>query len=77
MSTEWHDPSTAPDGVDVLVWRQDSFRKDNLYGCREVAMYDAEADAWYGSDGDEIGQVRLWTALPDKPTPEQLAGAQP
>lgn len=72
MTTDWQLASTAPDGVDVLVWRQDGFRQDALYGVREVAMYDADVDAWFDGNGDEIGSVRFWTPLPAKPTSEQI-----
>lgn len=69
----WQPASTAPDGVDVLVWRQDRHRRDNLYGFREIAFYDQENDEWATNDGDIIEGVRLWCPVKEKPTSEQIA----
>jgi len=75
--TQWYHPADVPDGVDVILWRQDSHRQDNLYGTREVGSFDAETDEWYDSHGDAIGNIRAWTHLPERPTVEQLAGLSP
>lgn len=71
-ANKWAVASSAPDGVDVLVWRQDSHRADNLYGLREVAMFDIETSEWFDGNGQEIGGVRFWSALQDKPTAAEI-----
>ena len=69
----WFHPSTAPDGEDILLWRQDGHRKDNLYGVREVGSYDLETDTWYDGNGEEIAPPRAWCRLSPKPTSERLS----
>lgn len=59
------DMTSAPEGVDLLVYRHDGGTVPWVNGVRAIAS--KEDGEWYGDNGDAITTPAAWTALQSPP----------